>query len=82
MDPNKKELEMTAEQETIDRIIDELDVDVGILITADSKGVSMSAASKEEIGSIFASRLMSQISQLLFRKDILADMEMANKNPI
>lgn len=82
MDPSKKEPEMTVEQETIDRIIDELDVDVCILITADSKGVSMSSASKEEIGCVMANKWMAQISERVFKKNVLGRMKMANKIPV
>lgn len=78
---SKKELG-TTEQSTIDRVIKELDVDVGILITADINGVSMSAASKETSGSLLASEWMDKISQFIFKKDFLTRMKVANKIPI
>lgn len=83
MDPSKKEPGMTAEQETIDRVIDELDVDIAILITADAKtGVSMCAAAHETSGSAISSQWMAKISYIVFGKKALSDIKPANKIPV
>lgn len=66
----------------IQEIITDLDMDMGILITAKKgEGLSMSAAGKDIEDNAVASQLMSRISDVLFRRGGLAQMPTANKEP-
>jgi hypothetical protein len=66
---------------TISEIVDNLDVDVGILITVDKDGISMCAAATSIESEVVSSQMMSMISEVLFPKKTLAAMRPANKIP-
>jgi hypothetical protein len=66
----------------IKKIIDELDVDLGILITGKDGQLSMSAAGQEMEDEMICGFLMSKISPALFNRGSLDSVEPANKLPI
>lgn len=58
---------MDKDEVTIKRIVEKLDLNMGVLITVDDKNcLSMSAATRDGIESPVASMLLSRISAVLF----------------
>ena len=66
---------------TISEIVDNLDVDVGILITVDREGISLCAAAASTEAEGMCSQMMSRISEALFPRKTLASMTPANRIP-
>ena len=66
---------------TISEIVDDLDVDVGILITVDREGISLCAAAASTEAEGICSQMMSRISEALFPRKTLASLTPANRIP-
>jgi hypothetical protein len=67
----------------IKEIIIDMDMDMGILITAKKgEGISMGAAGKDIDDELLASQIMSKISDIIFRRGGLAQTPVANKYPL